>query len=118
MGLALSLQSRCPGKGAQAESRGRCDPFKLLCWKALLGGGWALQSPGPCCIWQLRCQVILAGRSESKGQEALKELLRRVPDAKASETGASHDKGILCRTSVQGVILKSEDAWLRVRPTS
>ncbi|OLP97088.1 putative Xaa-Pro aminopeptidase P [Symbiodinium microadriaticum] len=28
-------------------------------------------------------QVILAGRSEGKGQEALKELLRRVPDAKA-----------------------------------
>ena len=31
-------------------------------------------------------KVILAGRSDSKGQEALRLLLQRVPNAKASQT--------------------------------
>ena len=37
-GIGFESAVEMSRKGAQAESRGRCDPFKLLCWKALLGG--------------------------------------------------------------------------------
>ena len=37
------------------------------------------------------CKVILAGRSASKGKEALEELLKRVPNAKAP---AYRDRGL------------------------
>ena len=33
------------------------------------------------------CKVILAGRSASKGKEAVEELLKRVPNAKAPASG-------------------------------
>ena len=34
-------------------------------------------------VRKMTWQVILAGRSEGKGKEALEELLKRVPNAKA-----------------------------------